>query len=187
MLRYEKPGKPKRGVSPSPITYHPQAELTLDTTVLAQYQQRTGRFILASNVLEDDQLTAQQALQEYKDQQGNERGFRFLKDPLFFASSVFLQSPERIMALAMIVALCLLVYNLGQRQLRHALQQSNQTLRNQLGKGTQRPTLRWVFQCFMAVHYVVLNGVEQIVNLSGDRHHILQFFSPACRKYYLLC
>ena len=70
---------------------------------------------------------------------------------------------------------------------RHALQQSNQTLPNQLGKGTQRPTLRWVFQCFMAVHYVVLNGVEQIVNLSGDRHHILQFFSPACRKYYLLC
>ena len=187
VLHYEKPGKPKRGTPPSRITYHPQAELTLNTTVLARYQQRAGRFILASNVLEYDQLSAQQALAEYKAQQGNERGFRFLKDPLFFASSVFLKSPERIMALAMIMALCLLVYNLGQRQLRQALQQANQTLPNQLGKGTQLPTLRWVFQCFMAVHYVVLNGVEQIVNLSSDRHHILQFFSLACRKYYLLC
>ncbi len=36
---------------------------------------------------------------------------------------------------------------------------------NQLGKGTQRPTLSWVFQCFMAVHYAVLNGVKQVFNL----------------------
>jgi len=148
---------------------------------------RSGRFILATNVLESEQLSEQQALEEYKGQQGNERGFRFLKDPLFFAASVFLKSPERIMALAMMMGLCLLVYNLGQRQLRQALQQANQTLPNQLGKATQRPTLRWVFQCFMAVHYVVLNGIQQVVNLTDDRRHILQFFGSACRRYYLLC
>jgi hypothetical protein len=50
------------------------------------------------------------ALKEYKAQQGTERGFRFLKDPLFFASSVFLKTPKRIAALDMIMALCLLVY-----------------------------------------------------------------------------
>lgn len=187
MVHYDKPGKPKRGHPPSRITYHPQASLTLNTTVVSMHQQRAGRFILATNVLESDQLSAQQALEEYKGQQGNERGFRFLKDPLFFASSVFLKSPERIMALGMIMGLCLLVYNLGQRQLRQALQQANQTLPNQLGKATQRPTLRWVFQCFMAVHYVVLNGIQQVVNLTDDRRHILQFFGSACRGYYLLC
>jgi transposase len=150
-------------------------------------QQRAGRFILATNDLDAESLSDQQVLDEYKGQQGNERGFRFLKDPLFFASSVFLKSPERIMALGLILGLCLLVYNLGQRQLRQALQQSNQTLANQLGKGTQRPTLRWVFQCFMAVHYVVLNGVNQIVNLTDVRRRILQFFGPTCQQYYLLC
>jgi transposase len=46
------------------------------------------------------------------------REFGFFKDPLFFTSSVFLKSPEQIMALAMIMVLCLLVYNLEQRQLR---------------------------------------------------------------------
>jgi hypothetical protein len=46
---------------------------------------------------------------------------RFLKDPLFFASSVFLKNTKRIMALAMIMTLALMVYSLGQRQLRFAL------------------------------------------------------------------
>jgi transposase len=34
-----------------------------------------------------------------------ERGFRFLKDPLFLASSVFVKKPERIMALSLIMVL----------------------------------------------------------------------------------
>lgn len=185
-LHYEKPGKPKRGTAPSRITYHPQASLTLNPTVVTVHQQRAGRFILATNVLDAQQLSEQQALEEYKGQQGNERGFRFLKDPMFFADSVFLKSPERIMALGMMMGLCLLVYNLGQRQLRQALQQANQTLPDQLGKGTQSPTLRWIFQCFMAVHYVVLDGVKQVVNLTDDRRRILQFFGSTCRQYYLL-
>ena len=87
----------------------------------------------------------------------------------------------------MIMALCLLVYNLGQRQLRQALAQAGETIPNQLGQPTAAPTLRWVFQCFMAVHLVVFQGVRQVVNLTDDRLHILQFFSPACRRYYLLC
>jgi transposase len=50
-------------------------------------------------------LSDEQMLVHYKQQQGVERGFRFLKDPLFFASSVFLKTPERIMALTFIMAL----------------------------------------------------------------------------------
>lgn len=131
-------------------------------------------------------MSPEQALHEYKAQQGVERGFRFLKDPLFFASSVFLKSPQRIAALGMIMSLCLLVYNLGQRQLRQALAHKAQTIPNQLGQPTATPTLRWVFQCFMAVHLVVVQDVEQIVNLTNERQHILKFFSQACRRYYLL-
>ena len=44
-----------------------------------------------------------------------------------------------------------------------------------------------LFVSFMAVHYVVVNGVRQIVNLTDDRRRILQFFGSACRQYYLLC
>ncbi len=63
-----------------------------------------------------------------KSQQSTERGFRFLKDPLFFTSSVFLNSTQRVAALAMVMGLCLLVYSLGQRALRQALDQAKQTI-----------------------------------------------------------
>jgi transposase len=157
-----------------------------DEDKLSRYRKRSGRFILATNVLDVARLSANDALKEYKAQQGTERGFRFLKDPFFFASSVFLKTPKRIAALGTIMALCLLVYSLGQRQLRHALSEATQTIPNQLGKPTDTPTLRWVFQCFMAVHLVVFSGVKQIVNLTPERRHILKFFSNNCRAYYLL-
>ncbi len=41
-----------------------------------------------------------------------------MKDPLFFAYSLFVKNPERVETIMMLMALCLLVYNLGQRQLR---------------------------------------------------------------------
>jgi transposase len=86
-----------------------------------------GRFILATNVLDIDQLSCDEMIAKYKEQQSSERGFAFLKDPLFFTDSVFLKSPERIEALALVMGLCLLVYTLGQRYLRSRLQQSHST------------------------------------------------------------
>jgi transposase len=199
---YDKPGKPKpaelgRGgflrmthtqadAIPARISFRVTTTVVVIDSELTAQRVRCGRFILATNVLDSATLSAADALLEYKAQQGVERGFRFLKDPLFFASSVFLKSPKRIAALGMIMALCLLVYNLGQRQLRQALAHQDETIPNQLGKPTSSPTLRWVFQCFMAVHLVVFQGVQQVVNLTDERLHILQFFSPACRRYYLL-
>jgi transposase len=48
-------------------------------------------------------------LEGYKGQVHVERGFRFLKDPQFLASSRYLQQPERIMALLMVMTVGLLV------------------------------------------------------------------------------
>jgi hypothetical protein len=38
----------------------------------------------------------------------------------------------------------------------------------------------------MAVHFVVAQRGQQVVNLTDERQHILQFFGKACRRYYLL-
>lgn len=183
---YGKAGKPSKDDVPNRISYRVTGIVSLIESEISAQNIRCGRFILATNILNSKNLSGDKALREYKAQQGVERGFRFLKDPLFFASSVFLKSPKRLAALGMIMSLSLLVYNLGQRQLRQALAQKTQTIPDQRGKPTANPTLRWVFQCFMAVHLVVFQGVEQIVNLTDERRHILQFFSPTCRQYYLL-
>jgi transposase len=183
---YQKAGKPNKNDIPKRISYRVTATITALEAQISAQRLRCGRFILATNVLDTAKLTAADALSEYKRQQGTERGFRFLKDPLFFASSVFLKSRQRIEALGMIMALCLLVYNLGQSQLRLALARNQESIPSQLGKPTDSPTLRWVFQCFMAVHLVVFQEVKQIVNLTASRLHILKFLSESCRRYYML-
>jgi len=108
-----------------------------------------------------------------------ERGFRFLKDPLFLLQvSSSTQLSES--ALAMVMGLCLLVYSLGQRTLRQALERAKKLLR--ISKPTTTPT-RWVFQCFMSIHLVTVAQIKQIANLTKERLWILQV---PCRKYYLL-
>jgi transposase len=67
-------------------------------------------FILATNELDEGQLPAPVVLDGYKGQASAERGFRFLKDPQFLASSLYLKKPERVMALLMVMTVCLLVY-----------------------------------------------------------------------------
>lgn len=108
---------------------------------LAPLKRAAGRFIIATNVLDSAVLSDEEMLSHYKGQQAVERGFRFLKDPMFLTDSVFLKSPQRIEALSLIMGLCLLVYSLGQRQLRSKLQRREATVPNQLGRPTQRPTL----------------------------------------------
>ncbi|MFM5981694.1 MAG: IS1634 family transposase, partial [Sphaerospermopsis kisseleviana] len=109
-----------------------------------------------------------------------------LKDPLFFADSIFLKSPERIESLGMIMGLCLLVYTLAQRQIRNALKASQSAIKNQLGKATNRPTLRWIFQCFQCIHLVTLNQEEHISNWNKDRDFILRLLPDDCLRYYQL-
>ncbi len=185
-VRHGKSGRPSKTQQPTKFHYRIEAELIPNSEAIAGEKLKAGRFILASNVLDYNQFSNSELLIEYKAQQSTERGFRFLKDPLFFTSSVFLKSPKRITALAMVMGLSLLVYSLGQRALRLALAQAQATIPNQLGKATSSPTLRWVFQCFMSVHLLTIEGIKQISNLTSERAHILQFFGSSCHKYYLL-
>jgi hypothetical protein len=90
-------------------------------------------------------------------------GFRFLKDPLFFTGSTFLKRPERVMALALVV------YALGEWELRRRLEETGSSLPNQKRRPTPRPTLRWVFQLFMWVRLVELEG--RLLALNPAFHH----------------
>ncbi len=36
------------------------------------------------------------------------------------------------------------------------------------------------------IHYVLLSGIEQIINLTKERRDILSFFPISCQKYYIL-
>jgi transposase len=125
-------------------------------------------------------------LKKYKEQQNVERGFAFLKDPLFFADSIFLKSSERIETMGMLMGLCLMVYSIGQREVRYQLSQAKTGIPNPERKLTLRPTLRWIFQCFQGIHLLIHQGIKQVVNLTEERLSILKFFPLSCIEYYIL-
>ena len=55
-----------------------------DDEAVAITRRKAGRFILATNELDEEVLPSESVLDDYKGQQAPERGFRILKDPLFF-------------------------------------------------------------------------------------------------------
>jgi transposase len=72
-------------------------------------------------------------LEGYKGQVHVERGSRFLKDPQFLASSLYLKKPERIMALLMAMTVCLLDYAALESRIRQALNAHAVTFPDQRG------------------------------------------------------
>lgn len=179
------PGRPAKSAKPEPVQgYRLQATLARNSMTEETFSRQRSRFILATNQVDQSLWPAQKCLDEYKRQQTVERGFRFLKDPLFFTSSVFVKKPQRVEALALIMALTLMVYTLAERKLRKALDAQNQTVRNQRKQHTAKPTFRWIMQKFQGIHRVTLNGQQKISNLNQERRLIIRLFGPLVERYY---
>ena len=128
-------------------------------------------------------------LQEYKGQAHVERGFRFLKDPMFLANTLFLKKIERIMALLMVMTVCLLVYAALEHRIRKTLQQHDTRVPDQKGKPTQRPTARWVFELFLDVHLltITINAITLktlVLNLQDELRTLLVLLGRAYEQLY---
>ena len=180
-------GRPRLN-EPLKQKYRIQAELQQDVKRIDQALKTKGRFIVATNELDPTKLSAKEMLFNYKEQQAVERGFRFLKDPFFMTSSVFLKSQDRIVALGMVMCLCLLVYTIAQRLLRKQLEKLQTSVPNQLGKPTKRPTMKWIFQIFEGVHLLIHktpSGIqERVLNMNKVRYQVLNVLGPEFEKMY---
>ena len=185
---YAGKGRPPKGQQPDRETWHVQAQVAVDPEQLEREAQRQARFLVATNVLDPADIPDEQLIAVYKAQSGVERGFAFLKDPMFLASSVFLKRPERIMALACIMVLCLLVYRVAEWRLRRQLAATDQTVPNQLKQPTNRPTMRWLFACFEGINVLTIpgpGGQHTLVHGLEPLHHlVLTLLGPVGRKMY---
>lgn len=190
--RHEGRGRPKKGTEPSHIDYFLTGELVRDEQAIAAAEIPKGLFVIATNVLDEKVLSDEQLLSIYKDQGVTvERGFRFLKDPLFYAESLYLKSPKRIMALLMVMTLSLLVYSLAEKQLRQALKDAGTHVWNQKRKPWNNPTLRWVFQNFAGVSLLILYATEGPPDISvkniGEFHlRVIKSMGLIYEKKYFL-
>lgn len=192
ITRFPAPGRPATDAKPDVIGFQLQGDVFLSETNLAQAKQCLGRFVLATNELDPLRLSSEAMLAEYKAQTISvERGFRFLKDPIFFAHSLFLKNPSRIMALLMVMILALLVYALAERKLRLQLTHTGLAVPNQVGKDTQTPTMRWIFQLFEGIDLLIIRHHNQVVhrqilNLRPEHLIILRLLGPPIQNCYFL-
>lgn len=183
-------GRPKAD-APLKKKWRIHASCKRNSQAIEQKQKQLGKFILATNELDPDQISSQAILDHYKNQYQPEKGFRFLKSPLCMVDALYLQKPERIQALSMIMCLALMVYGLGERKLRQTLELLDETIPDQKGKPTQKPTLRWVFQCFEGIAILNIDlpdqpRYRQVLNLNVTHRQIIAIFGGQTELIYTL-
>jgi transposase len=161
---YDHKGRPTSTTPIKAMTWQMQAQVRPDTETIAQQKQYKACFVLGTNI-DASQLHEADVIAAYKGQAQVEGGFRFLKAPLFFVSSLFVKKPSRIQGLLMVMTLSLLVYAVAQRRLRQQLVRHNETLPHQIHQPTQRPTLRWAFQLLEGIHRVRMTVPGQVHDL----------------------
>ncbi len=185
---FEGRGRPARDAEPTRLRWSVVPSISLNESKLLAYAQRKACFIIASNVVDEKQISHDELISLYLEQGSVERGFRFLKDPLFLASSVFVKKPERLVALSLIMVLALLVYRLAEHRLREQLAATGQTIPNQVNKPTARPTMRWVFQCFEGIELLqIRTGTTTqsvVLRLQPLHQKILSLLGPASQQFY---
>ena len=189
--RYAGKGRPAKDAQPESVEWYISGTLSDDEKAIAETRNRKGKFIVATNELDTTALSDEQLLKAYKDQGVSvERGFRFLKDPLFYAESLYLKKPERIMALLMVMTLSLLMYSLAEMRIRATLQYNDAYIWNQKNKKTDRPTIRWVSMIFEDVLLLYTRkgqGIEKkAMNIREEHRIILRCLGPAYEKMYFL-
>jgi transposase len=192
-VKYKHRGRPRKvpQTNEKHIYYHTEYTIVKNEKAVELEVLKRAIFIIATNELSHEKLRDQEVFDNYKGQKHVEQGFRFLKDPLFFASSLFLKKPERIVALTMVMCLSLLVYSIGERKLRQLLQEQGETIHNQVKKPTHRPTLKWIFQLFDDVHLVKIDHplkkpVYEVKNLRPDGIKVLKILGKNYLEPYLL-
>jgi transposase len=180
-----KRGRPGQGAPPDHVVYSIEGALASRLAARQALIDQHSCFILATNELDTTQLPPQKLFEGYKGQVHAERGFRFLKDPCFLASSLYLKKPERMMALLMVMTVCLLVYAALEYRIRQALKDHGATFPNQKGKPVQNPTARWVFHYFVGIHLLLLPQQWPIVvNLTEEHQHLLQLLGDRYAWFY---
>jgi transposase len=186
---YTGKGRPTPSRPIKSIAWQMRAQVRPDHERIAFRKQQGACFVIGTNI-DVSQVSDPEVIRAYKAQAQAEGGFRFLKDPLFFVSSLFVKKPCRIQGLLMVMTLALLVYSVTQRRLRHQLARQNETLPNQINQPTERPTLRWVFQLLEGIHRVrvTVHGKvhDLIAGLNEVQIKILRLFgAEVCRLYQI--
>ncbi len=114
------------------------AKIRQNNEAIEKLREEAGCFVLLASVPKEEKRGID-ILRLYKEQDGIERNFAFLKDPLV-VNDVFLKTPRRIEAMGLVLVLSLLIWRLMERTMRRKAKEERISLRGWNNAETLKPT-----------------------------------------------
>lgn len=174
-----KRGRPKGGIKKvAEMRYGLSVVITKDESAGATLRKEAGCFVLLTNVPKNQEAEGEAEydshaiLHAYKEQHGIERNFGFVKDPAI-VDSWFLDKPERIEALALVLLTALLIWRLMERSMRRSVEEHDEPMTGWDNKPTRRPTSFMMTTKFSGVLVIKI----------GTKRSLNREFSPEQREF----
>ncbi len=151
------------------IRYVLETKIQEKTEQIERKRKEAGCFVLLTNIPRQGDMaeTGAELLQAYKEQNGIERNFSFLKDPLI-VNDLFLKKPERIEALGAVLLMALMIWNLIEHTLRLHIKESGGTLPGWDNKPTRRPTTFMMSTKFLGILIIRIAGLCRLAEALTD-------------------
>jgi transposase len=151
------------------MRYRLKTTVGIQTERMARLKAEAGGFVLLTHVptAGDVAHSARDLLTVYKDQQGTEQNYGFLKAPVL-VNSLFLKKPERLEAVGRICLLARLRWRFMERAMRTSVDTTSTPLTGWDKKATERPTSFMMVTKCAGVIVVQLGDHRQLARpLSG--------------------
>ena len=176
-VTYARGRPPKSGERKvSRIRYILTGDVVQRSDEVKRVKEASGCFVLLTNTPTEGKMahSPTAVLMAYKEQQGIERNFGFLKDPLI-VNDIFLKRPDRIEVLGFILLTSLLVWNLMEHVMRQYLKRTDSTVPGWDRKPTQTPTSFMMTTKLKGVLVVEVRGEwEFTVPLTSEQQHYVR-------------
>ncbi|WP_320043064.1 IS1634 family transposase [uncultured Desulfobacter sp.] len=165
-------GRPQKGKERQPkhIEYEVNVTIEEDPAKVEKLRLEAGCFVLITNVPAQDHekaWTGEKLLRLYKEQDGIEKNFGFLKDPAI-VNAIFLKKPERVEALGLILLLSLLLWRLVERDLKLYVKNTGNLLPGWDKRMTKSPTAFMMTTKFLNVLVITAGKQRQLAKPLND-------------------
>ena len=159
-------GRPKKDEIKKPKCIEYKLDVTIEeaTEKIEKLRFEAGCFVLITNVPIQDEYqnwTGEELLRLYKEQDGIEKNFGFLKDPAI-VNAIFLKKPERVEALGLILLLSLLLWRLVERDLRLYVEETDTPLPGWKKQPTRNPTSFMMCTKFLSILVITIGKKRKL-------------------------
>jgi transposase len=159
-------GRPAKGQARIPTGYEYQLhpDIVPDEQLVEPLRVEAGCFVLISNLTsptERDNFSSRELLRLYKDQDGIERNFSFLKDPVI-VNSIFLKTTHRIEVLGLVLLISLLIWRLIELCMRRYISDTGNKITGWKNKPTDKPTTFMMTTKFLSILVLKVEDKRQL-------------------------